>query len=391
MPQGMAQQGQLAMIEPVHALQSPLQGAHLAGFALQIGMQVGDGLLDHLHLGQKEVGEVVVVAFTQQERALVLPPGLVDRRGNRNELEQPVALIEHRPIEERPGRTAVSIAEGVVVGQPEVQGDGPDHRMEKHSRGLAVSKAAEQLQALLQLAGRRRHVEHRSVGVVHHNVLAKRAQPAGVSRIIQRVLTHQPVEIQHQLRRQGLILELPDALHCPVVVEDHLLGAIPGRTAAADHGLGHIPRRRRTLHLGGGDRLLHQRAQQVAISSGGSGDGFRGHHAGACLHVDLMKALEQHRRLAEPEGTAVAAQQSQRNACAPASKLLGEPPLPMAEPLRRLTMMQLIPVEIAIPLRGCGQLRKHGHGLLQPAALGEQFLHRRRPAGQTGWQLPTNS
>jgi hypothetical protein len=35
-------------------------------------MQAGDGLLDHLHLGQQEIGEVVVVAFAEQERLLVL-------------------------------------------------------------------------------------------------------------------------------------------------------------------------------------------------------------------------------------------------------------------------------------------------------------------------------
>jgi hypothetical protein len=46
MAQGMAQQRQLAVIEPIHTLQAPLQHGHLIGLALQIGVQIGDRLLD---------------------------------------------------------------------------------------------------------------------------------------------------------------------------------------------------------------------------------------------------------------------------------------------------------------------------------------------------------
>ena len=39
------------------------QRPNVAGLALQIGVQAADGLQDHLHLGQQEIGEVVVVAL----------------------------------------------------------------------------------------------------------------------------------------------------------------------------------------------------------------------------------------------------------------------------------------------------------------------------------------
>ena len=46
MAQGMAQQRQLAVIEPIRTLQAPLQHGHLIGLALQIGVPIGDRLLD---------------------------------------------------------------------------------------------------------------------------------------------------------------------------------------------------------------------------------------------------------------------------------------------------------------------------------------------------------
>ena len=116
--------------------------------------------------------------------------------------------MEHRPIQECSCRAPVAITEGVVVGQPEVQGDGP------------------------------------------HHLVAWWAQPSGICRVIQRALAHQPVQIQNQLGRQRLIPQLPDALHREEVVEDHPLGPVPWWSAAADHGLGHIPGCGSSLHLG---------------------------------------------------------------------------------------------------------------------------------------------
>ena len=52
MTQGMTQQRQLAVIQPLHSLQTLLQRPQFAGLALQIGVEAADGLQDHLHLGQ---------------------------------------------------------------------------------------------------------------------------------------------------------------------------------------------------------------------------------------------------------------------------------------------------------------------------------------------------
>ena len=57
----MTWQRQLPVVQPLHPLQSLLQRSHLAGIALQVGMQACDGLLDNLHLAQQEIGDVVVV------------------------------------------------------------------------------------------------------------------------------------------------------------------------------------------------------------------------------------------------------------------------------------------------------------------------------------------
>jgi len=193
----------------------------------------------------------------------------------------------------------------MVVGQPEVQADRPHHRVDEHLWGFAIGKAAKLLQPPGQLLCRWRHMEHGAVGVVHHHLFPWWPEPAGIPGVIQRVRAHQPVQIQHQFRCQRLLPQLPDALHRQEVVEDHPLGAVPGRPAAADHRLGHIPRCGGALHLRGGDRLLHQRAQKIAIAGGANGDALGSHRIDTGLHVDLMQPLEQHRRLREPERLAV--------------------------------------------------------------------------------------
>ena len=181
------------------------------------------------------------------------------------------------------------------------------------------------------------------------------------------------MQIQHQLGCQGMIPQRPDALHRVEVVEDHPLGAVPRRPAAPDHRLGPIPRRGGALHLGGGDRLLHQGTQQVPITGGAGGDGLRGHHAGAGLPIDVMKPLKQ-----------------QRQGCAPTGELLRQPPLLVAQPLGRGAMAQLIPVQVTIPFHHGGQAGEQRQRLLKPAAALHQLLQRGWLVGQPGGQEAMN-
>jgi hypothetical protein len=46
----------------------------------------------------------------------------------------------------------------------------------------------------------------------------------------------------------------------------------------------------------------------------------------------------------------------------------------MAQALRSRAVAQLIPVQVPLSPAGLGELREHGHGFMQPAGLGEQFL-----------------
>ena len=84
----------------------------------------------------QKVGQVVVVAFGVQVGTAVLHGALLDDARYRDELRQPITLFGHGPIEQRPGGAAIAIAERVVIGQHEMQGDGPDHRMQKFTACL---------------------------------------------------------------------------------------------------------------------------------------------------------------------------------------------------------------------------------------------------------------
>jgi len=73
-----------------------------------------------------------------------------------------------------------------------------------------------------------------------------------------------------------------------------------------------VPRCGGPLHLRRRDRLLHQRADQVAIARGAGGDGFWGRHVRAGLHVDLVQPPQQNGWLREPKRLTITGQQRQR-------------------------------------------------------------------------------
>ena len=83
MAKGVAQEGQLALVEASHPFEATLQSIDFACLALQVGVQVGNrrldclassplagqlhcrGTLDHLHLSQKKSGEVVFITLAE--------------------------------------------------------------------------------------------------------------------------------------------------------------------------------------------------------------------------------------------------------------------------------------------------------------------------------------
>jgi len=65
MAKGVTEEGQLAMVEASHPFEATLQSIDFACLALQVGVQVGNRRLDHLHLGQKKSGEVVIITLTE--------------------------------------------------------------------------------------------------------------------------------------------------------------------------------------------------------------------------------------------------------------------------------------------------------------------------------------
>ena len=71
--------------------------------------------------------------FRCAERKRVLRRCLQEDFGNGHELEQPIFCSQHRPVEQSARGSSVSVHERVLVGQPEMQQDGSDHRMQKAS------------------------------------------------------------------------------------------------------------------------------------------------------------------------------------------------------------------------------------------------------------------
>jgi hypothetical protein len=117
-----------------------LMGANGAGET-----QVSQGMAERGHLEMvqpfQEAGEIVITSLHVMKGEFILATGLVDDQENGDEFEQPILLVKLRPIEKRPGVVATAIHGEVVIGQPEMKGDGTHHRMKNSSGMLPLTKA----------------------------------------------------------------------------------------------------------------------------------------------------------------------------------------------------------------------------------------------------------
>ena len=220
------------------------------------------------------------------------------------------------------------------------------------ARGFPVGKGTHGRHPVRQLVRRGRVVEHISVVVADDADLVRSAKTASRRWVVEGFLSHEPVNLEHQLRRKGGRPQLPDTPHRGIVVQDHLLARVAGLPARANHLFGHFARGRRALELAGRDGLLDQRTHEVPVAGLRVGDGFRDAHQSACAHIHLVKPL--HYRFGDRELEVAAPPVAQVN-CPQRihpRELEQQPPLPMGPPLGRGAVPQFVPMEVLPRPRG---------------------------------------
>ena len=136
-------------------------------------------------------------------------------------------------------------------------------------------------------------------------------QPPFLPRIREGSRRDDRMQREDGFRRDLVIRVLLDPLHGSIVVGNHAFRHITRLTPAAQEFLCHAMRCRRTLELGRGDGLLHQRSHDVSISRLPAHD-LPGHgNLPAGLRGDPLEGLEQHIGQRVVEGTAVDLAQGQ--------------------------------------------------------------------------------
>ena len=247
---------------------------------------------------------------------------------------------------------------------------------------VLVGEGAKSLQTLRQLDGIGRRMQHGGMLGIHHvHGLVHPAQPPGRVGIIQGAHADDPVHLQQQLGAQGLTAHLAEILHHPVVVEHHALAAVPRLASRPQHGLGLFARGGRTLQLAGGQRLLDQRAHEIAIPVlFGNGRRLHDHPAGG-IPVDAVQRLEHRIRHAEYEGALVLVDKRKTLGCRVTGQLDSQPPGLGRKLVGRRAMTDLVPMQIApfdqgaLAERPEQRLRWHAlHQVLQ-ARRGKRWLH----------------
>ena len=98
-------------------------------FPFEIILKRPQAAFDDAEVIEDEIGKVILVDFSVQKRARVLLRLLANDRRDREVFRQPIAILQHRPIEKGSRRSPIAIDEGMIVSQPKVQKDRLDRRM----------------------------------------------------------------------------------------------------------------------------------------------------------------------------------------------------------------------------------------------------------------------
>ena len=134
---------------------------------------------------------------------------------------------------------------------------------------FAIYKGTQTLQALGQLRCGRRNMEQLLLifcPVDANPALPLSLEAASIARIIERPLGHDPMHLADKLRSELIRETPPHKFKGEKVVSDHPLRPRLRTSPLPEHLFRIAPRRGGSLHLGGGDRLLVQRVDEIPVS-----------------------------------------------------------------------------------------------------------------------------
>ena len=324
-----------------------------------------------------EVGEVVFVRLGVKEGSPIFRGRIQQRSTNRGELEHPVTVTQHCPIEEPPGGASVPVLERMVVGKPEVERDGADDRVdERPVVGGLVGKPEHFPHPLRKFDRRWRRMQHPLVALVPypHTVIVRPLDAALGVRIVQGVSGEGGVQSQQDVLRERLRSEATNGLHRPVVVEDHLLAPVFRTPSGANHVLGDDAGGGCTFELARGDCLLDQRIDYEPIAQPGIRHVFRSTNPAPRLTVDPMQGLlhlvGQHVDQRPTNGVA----HRKPTILAAPGELDSDPPLLVIQAGGRFSPEEPVPVFVAAADRGTESSSHHVDEAL--AMLYEEFTKR---------------
>ena len=128
----------LTVIEQVRSADFRFHFLVFGRLSFDVSVKILDRLADHLNLSDEKVTQIIVVRLRVEEGFAILDGGFSKSGRDGNEFEEPISVAKHRPIEQRPRRSAVAVHKGMIVGQPKMEKNRSDDRMNITVMGLAV-------------------------------------------------------------------------------------------------------------------------------------------------------------------------------------------------------------------------------------------------------------
>ena len=169
----------------------------------------------------------------------------------------------------------------------------PNGRVEIGPGRVAVGEVAHRGHPAREPVGGGRYVKDLPILIGEQDALVGPPEAARRRRIIKGPLRHPPVDLEDEALGEPLVLQVPNHSHREVVIVDHPLAPVRGRTAAPDHLLGDVSRRRRAFDLARGDRLFNQRFYNVMVF------GLRARHLLRELNPPMHVGIDEMQALVE--------------------------------------------------------------------------------------------
>ena len=236
-------------------------------------------------------------------------------------------MVEQTPVKEDASHGAVAIQEGVIVGEPVVQEDGTENRVQESIGGATVGEGEQGFEAGGEFGSGRRIVEEPVFEAFELDGFVAAAEAASGVGSGEGADGEVLMEVGKDGEGERLGADFADEFEGAVAVDGHLLAAVAWAATGAEEFAGDLGSEIGAFEVAGGDGLGHEGADGEMVAGVAvfedAGQGGGGDQAA----VEAVEGFSETVGRTQAEGAALTVSERDFAAAKLALDFEGEPPL----------------------------------------------------------------